>query len=377
MVSTLSEELRSPTVNKDHSVTLNLKSENAKKVEVSSDLKFKESVGQAGPGGLGSFSPMKKISNDVWTATSMPMLPGRYSYVLLVDGLYVLDPLNPFIRQVPTTQGVNVRINVVNVQADEPMPWDVFSDIPHGKVVIEKFYSEVLKQVKGLTIYLPPGYKSTVRYSVLYLLHGASGDYLTWYFDERADNIMDYLIAKGRAKEMIVVMPDGNVMSTGAMRIGVRPTATASPEERKIIAEKHVSYFVKEVMPFVESRYRVSKDSRAIAGLSMGGGQTLNLVTSHPEMFVAAGPFSAALSEDALNRLPSVREHLKGYKLVYVSCGNWDSLLERSRILSKKLDELGIQHIYYSDDFDHVMPFWQRSLTDFVSHLSKTYDKSQ
>ncbi|MDQ1281540.1 MAG: hypothetical protein QG670_2805 [Thermoproteota archaeon] len=126
MVDALSDELKSPIVNKDRSVTLSIKSENAIKVEVSSDLRFKENIGQAGLGGLGSVSPLKKTSNNVWTATSLPMLSGRYSYVLLVDGFYVLDLLNPFVRQVSTTQGVNVRINVVNVQADEPMPWDFF-----------------------------------------------------------------------------------------------------------------------------------------------------------------------------------------------------------------------------------------------------------
>ncbi|MDQ1281541.1 MAG: hypothetical protein QG670_2806 [Thermoproteota archaeon] len=123
-----------------------------------------------------------------------------------------------------------------------------FNKIPHGRILIEKFYSKILKQNKGLTICVPPGYEPSLEYPVLYLLHGASGDYLTWYFDENMDNIMDYLISEGRATEMIVAMPDGNVLTSGTMKIGDRSTAAASPEDRKIMTEKHNKYFVEEVM---------------------------------------------------------------------------------------------------------------------------------
>lgn len=378
MVNLLSGELKSPIVNKDRSVTFNLRSENAKMVEISADLKFETpSTGQTGIGGLGNLIPLKKTVSNVWTITSVPMLPGdSYTYSFIVDGLYVLDPLNPLIRRIAPTHGNDVKVNVVRIDAEEAMPWNLFSDIPHGKVVIERLHSETLKHVKPCAIYLPPGYKSTVRYPILYLLHGAGSDYGSWYYHGETDNIMDYLIAKGRAKEMIVAMPDGNVTSseatTGAVRAVVRPMMTASPEERRMRDERHLDYFVRDVMPFVESRYRISKDSRAIAGLSMGGGQTLNIIAGYPEMFMAAGTFSGASSDDVLTRLPSVKDQLKRYRPMYVSCGNWDSLLERSRMLSKKLDELGISHVYFSADLGHVMPFWQRSLIDFVSRLSET-----
>jgi len=357
----MNERLASPVVNKDRSVTFNLKNEYAKTVEVSGDFVF-------GPERhvLDARTPMKKGPGSVWTLTSLPMLPGTYGYMYVVDGLRTLDPLNPLIRRVAEPfRPLGLRMNIVRIEADEPMPWDVFSDIPHGRVVIEKFYSETLRQVKGCTFYLPPDYKPAQEYPVLYLLHGGGNDYLSWIFDEATDNIMDYLIYKGKTREMIVAMPDGQVGAFGAL-IG------APPAERRRLAELHEDYFFKEVMPFVESRYRVSRYTRTIAGLSMGGMQTSAIVTAHPEIFAAAGIFSSGASDQARERIPSIKDRLNGLKLLYVSCGNWDTLVqERNRALCTQLDENGIRYVYMSADAGHVAAFWQRSLVDYVSHLSQ------
>lgn len=358
----MSEDLSSPVVNKDRSVTFNLKNEYARTVEVSGDFVFGKELHV-----LDARTPMEKGSDNVWTLTSVPMLPGTYGYMYVVNGLRTLDPLNPLIRRVAEPfRPRGLRMNIVKIEAGDPMPWDLSDDIPHGKVVIEKFYSERLRRVKGCTFYLPPDYRPTEKYPVLYLLHGAGNDYLSWIFDEATDNIMDYLISKGKARKMIVAMPDGHVGAVGAL-------FTATPAERRKMAEQHEYYFFRDVMPFVESRYQVSSDNRTIAGLSMGGGQTSAIVTARPEMFTAAGIFSSGASDQAKERLPSIKDQLNRLKLLYVSCGNWDTLvLERNKELCSKLDEHGIRYIYMSADAGHVAAFWQRSLVDFASRLSQS-----
>jgi enterochelin esterase-like enzyme len=264
-------------------------------------------------------------------------------------------------------------VNKVEIPADEPMPWDFSSDIKHGRVILEKFYSRAFKQVKGCTIYLPPNYKPTKKYPILYLLHGAKGDSLTWVYSMNADNILDNMISQKKAKEMIVAMPDGHEGTVGALLdINQFTQAISKEETKRKLREEHTTYFIKDVVPFVESRYPVLKESRAIAGLSMGGGQTSNLIATHPKMFKAAGMFSSGIMDETLlAKFSSVKDQLKLYELIYVSCGKWDPILKESKALNEKLDELGIQHIYYSDDAGHINSFWSRSLADFVSRLSR------
>ncbi len=369
-----SVELRSPIVNKDRSVTLNLKSENAKVVEVTSELVFETTRVTTSLDGLqGGRIPVKKTANSVWTITSIPMLPGKYAYTFWVDGLMAFDPLNPLIRRVTSLSPFGGSVNKVDIPADKPMPWDFKSDIAYGSVILEKFYSRTFKQVKGCTIYLPPNYKPTKEYPILYLLHGAKGDFLTWVYSMNADNILDNMISEKKAKEMIVAMPDGHEGTVGTLLDISRFTQDISKKETKRkLREEHTTYFIKDVVPFVESRYRVLKESRAIAGLSMGGGQTSNLITTHPKMFNAAGMFSSGLMDETiLAKISSAKDQLKLYELIYISCGKWDPLLKESRTLHEKLDELGIQHVYYSDDAGHINSFWSRSLADFIGRLPK------
>jgi enterochelin esterase-like enzyme len=365
-------ELRSPIINKNNSVTLNLKSENAKNVEVTSELVFKTT--RATPnleGVLGGHIPMKKTSKNVWTITSIPMLPGRYAYSFWVDGLMTLDPLNPLIRRVNSLTPFGGSINRVDIPAEKPMPWEFSSDIAHGEIILDKFDSRTFEQVKGCSVYLPPGYEPTKRYPILYLLHGARADSLTWIFSVYADNIMDNLISEKKSKEMIVVMPDGHKGTVGTL-IDIAPFLKAhnSEETSRKILEEHTNYFINDVVPFVESGYSVLKEARAIAGLSMGGGQTFNIITTHPDMFSAAGMFSSGMIDDKLlTRLSKVKHQIKQYKLIYVSCGKRDPLLKQSETIKGKLEELEIKYVYYTADTGHVNNFWSRSLADFVHRL--------
>lgn len=362
--------LESPVVNKNNSVTLNLKSEDAKKVEVSSELVFEATHATTSLEGiLGGRIPLEKKSDNVWTITSIPMLPGIYAYSFYVNGLQTLDPLNPLIRRVNSLSPFGGSMNKVEIPAEKPMPWNFSSSIAHGTVVMEKFYSETFKQVKGCTIYLPPNYRPSERYPILYLLHGARGDCMSWIFSDYADNVLDNLISEKKAKETIVAMPDGHKGTVGSLiDIGLWSKAHDSEEGRRNLFEEHMRYFVNDVIPFVESKYRVLE--RAISGLSMGGGQTLNMVTTKPTMFTAAGMFSSGMIDDSmLERFSDVTRQLREYKLIYVSCGRRDPLLKQNEALKRKLDELGIQHTYYTDDTGHVNNFWSRSLADFLSRL--------
>ena len=163
------------------------------------------------------------------------------------------------------------------------------------------------------------------------------------------DNLMDYLRSNGAVPEMIVVMPDGHEGTIGTL---LQPYSQTSSEDngerRRREYIRHVSYFVNDVIPFIESKYNVSPEFRAIAGLSMGGYQTTHLITTHPDLFHAAGIFSAGAEESVLTRFSSVKDHLSKYRLVYLSCGNWDFLFDQSKALSKMLNELGISHVYYA-----------------------------
>ena len=358
----MSKDLVSPVVHEDRSITFNLKSENAKKVEIDGDLRFgRERVGPHKPVPP---APMTKTPNNIWTYTQEPVQPGIYRYCFLIDGIKTLDPLNPRRSDIGS---VSSR-SIVKVEAEKPMPWDMIPDIPHGTVTIEKIYSENLNQVKHCTLYLPPSYPTNAEtYPVLYLLHGGGDDYSSWIFKGNADNIMDYLISKGKTKEMVVVMPDGQVM-TPQERESKPPRNQITHRNR--IYERHANYLVKEVMPFIESRYRVKTQSRSIAGLSMGGSQSLNVAMNHPELFNALGVFSSGSAERLLNRLPQVKDQLKTIKKIYISGSIYDTGLEIFRALHKTMEELKIPHSYEeTQDGGHIWLVWQNALPRFLSFL--------
>jgi enterochelin esterase family protein len=367
----LSEEVISPIVNSDRSVTLNLKTpENIKKVEIQGDfiLGQKEVVPILTTSGV----PMK-ASGNVWTITTEKNLPGIYRYAFIVDGLKVIDPLNPWMRRMEQGQ----PFSMVKVPGDKPQPWDIIKGIPHGTVVRETMYSETLQDFRYCNIYLPPKYNPAKKYPIFYLLHGGGNDYANWLYDGTADRIMDYQIAKGKAKEMIVAMPDGNMMTqeTNARTLD-SARATAQKELTKVLSSyeamfaAHLKYFVNEVMPFVESKYPVATDSRAIAGLSMGEIETFNLITAHPELFKAAGLFSG-VAQNATVRISAVKDQLKKYKLVYVAVGNVDKkdIREGMKSIPSLMDELGIPNKYFETEGGHIWAVWQRALVNFVALL--------
>lgn len=365
----MNDPLFSPVVNKDKTISFYLKCEFAKNVELGGDFRLGRDV--VGPRGLESVA--MKHRNGVWTYTTESVLPGIYRYFFSLDGIRTLDPLNPWKERAPVRS-----YSLVKVVGDDGMPWDLLPHIPHGSIVVEKIHSKTLDQIKRCSVYLPPNYHLTSeKYPVLYLLHGAGGDYNSWIYKGTADNIMDYLLYKGKSKEMIIVMPDGTVLSNEEyieiMRLIAQGRVYSERSNKVItsmISDQHLNYFVNDLLPFVESKYRISKESRIIAGLSMGGAQTFNLITSYPDMFKAAGMFSSGPTEEARNRLPFVKDQLRNYNPIYVSCGSWDSIIEHTRIIHKTLQKNELKHLYKeTDDGGHFWSLWQRNLTEFIPQV--------
>jgi len=274
----------SPDVQGDRRVTFRILAPNAQKVELRSPGDI------PGIGGRGG-TPLQfaKNAEGVWEATTAAIPAGAYRYVFVVDGVTVADSRNPATSQTNTT-----------VYSLAVVPGsDVFDtkNVPHGAVASVFYNSSALGGIRRMHVYTPPGYESGKdKYPVFYLLHGAGDVDDSWTSVGRAGFILDNLIASGRAKPMIVVMPAGHV--NGAGKALGAPAAPAAP----VIApagqpDPFAQDFVNDLMPYVEKNYRVLTDrqSRAIAGLSMGGSQTLNIAIPHLDKFAYIGVFSSGI----------------------------------------------------------------------------------
>jgi enterochelin esterase family protein len=376
------EAKTSVVVNADRSVSFSFRSEGAENVQIGGDLRLGRK--EVGPFAVNSV-PMKKSAENVWTYTSEPAQPGIYRYFFVVDG-----------TEMPARR--------IKVAGPEHMPWDLRPDIPHGTLVIEKFRSEVLKEVipylggvaasdgpvARVAIYLPPGYGSTQKkYPALYLLHSGGsdedgGNHLEWVSKGYADNIMDSLIASGKAKEMILVMPDRALWRAKEKRQLLEASGKDLEVLWEALNERSHRYVIDEVMPFVASRYRLSGEI-AVAGLSGGGGESLHLMTSNPETFIAAGVLSGSggmiQSEDhepygtiMRNELIAAKPKLGRVKLLYLACGNYDPHLDSMRTMHRMLDDLKIHHVYAESAGGHEWAFWSRSLVDFATRLSQVLE---
>jgi enterochelin esterase-like enzyme len=222
--------------------------------------------------------PMTKGDNGVWEATTDPLPPGAYRYNFSVNGVATIDPRNPGI-----SESNNNVWSVVYVPGADFMET---KDVPHGAVAAVSYQSTALRRVRRMHVYTPPGYeRGAGTFPVLYLLHGAGDNDESWTSVGRAGLILDNLIAAKKARPMIVVMPAGHTSRTPANAIGRAAT------------DEFVQDFVQDVMPYIEQHYRVIADRshRAIAGLSMGGNQTLHVAIPRLDQFAYVGVFSSGL----------------------------------------------------------------------------------
>src|SRR3954452_2104574 len=221
-------------------------------------------------------APMTKNGEGVWEVSVGPLVPGAYRYTFNIGGVPVIDPRNPSV-----SESNNNVWSLVVVPGSENMD---IRNVPHGAVEAVTYQSSALGRTRRMHIYTPPGYeKNTTKYPVLYLLHGASDSDDSWTSAGRANFIEDNLIAAGKAKPMIIVMPAGHTTRAGFTVPGA--------------ADEFARDFTGDVMPYIEKNYRVMTDrnSRAIAGLSMGGGQTLTIAIPNLNKFAYIGVFSSGL----------------------------------------------------------------------------------
>ncbi len=233
----------------------------------------------------------------------------------------------------------------------------VREDVPHGQLELIEYESKTVGTTRKATVYTPPGYSSEQKYPVLYLLHGIGGDETEWVRFANPNVLFDNLMADGKAVPMIVVMPNGRAQKNDRAEGNVMQSAPAfATFERDLLDD---------LIPAIEAKYSVATDreKRAIAGLSMGGGQSFNFGLGNLDTFAWVGPFSAAPNtKPAIDLIPDVAEAKAKLKLLWISCGNKDGLIRISQNMHKFLQEHEIDHVWHVDEHGHDPAHWSSSL---------------
>jgi enterochelin esterase family protein len=317
------------------------------------------------PGGFEP-RPLKKGEKGVWELALDPVDPGAYRYLFNVDGVLTADPRN----QAASQSNGNLW-SVLLVPGADFM--DV-ADVPHGAVARVTYRSAALGKDRRMHVYTPPGYEGgTDKYPVLYLLHGAGDSDDSWTSVGRANFILDNLIAAGKAKPMIVVMPNGHTGPFSFIAPTERPK-DAGPVGNAGFEDE----FEKDIRPYVEKHYRVQTDraSRAIAGLSMGGAQTLNLVGAHPADYGYAGVFSSAVIFGKTSDWEKEHEKglddadaRKGLKLLWFATGKEDFLMPRTKETVELFKKHGFDPVFKETSGGHTWINWQKYLNEFAPQL--------
>lgn len=368
------QQIVSPEVNADGTVTFRLMAPNAQTVQITGDFlpteKMDTPMGQMdGPGK----AALTKDDKGLWTYQSAALKPELYNYSFIVDGFTTTDPNNPFL-----IRDVASATNIFLIGGGHAELFKV-NDVPHGSVTRRWYDSPGLGMDRRVTIYTPPGYESSKdSYPVLYLLHGAGGDEEAWINLGRTSQILDNLIAEGKAKPMIVVMPNGNVIQDGAPGEGSKGFYKPQFMVAKTMDGTYETNF-KDIITFVESNYRVKADkaNRAIAGLSMGGFHSLHISNNYPDTFDYVGLFSAAIMprEDASGKMYSdfdaklKAEMDNGYQLYWIAIGKTDFLYDANKEFRAKLDAMKMPYDYVESEGGHTWRNWRVYLTEFAPKL--------
>ena len=319
---------------------------------------------------------LEKDDKGVWAATVGPLTPDYYSYTFTIDGVRTLDPKNAMIKQ-----GVNSLDNMFLVPGDQA----AFEDnrmVPHGQIRQVWYQSSTLDMQRRMHVYVPPGYDSSKdKYPVFYLLHGGGDEDSGWSTIGRAGFIMDNLLADKKAKPMIVVMPNGSLPRPANMPAFV-PGSTPSPEfiaAMNAAQERFTKELLNDVEPAVQKNFRVleGREHRAIAGLSMGGGQTLRVVTGNPDKFAYVGVWSAGVgvqqTADFEKRnaafLGSADKLNKQVKVFWIGAGDVDFALPGTKNLVELLNKNGIKNQVTISGGGHTWINWRHYLNDFAPLL--------
>lgn len=363
----------SPEVHSDGTVTFRMKVPKAVKVTVTGDFLPKVKVGTEEKSG---FADLEEKENGVWEYTTpSPLAPELYSYNFIVDGLKMTDPSNVYV-----TRDVVTMNNIFLVDGKESELYKV-QPVKHGTVSKVWYQSKMLGVDRRLTIYTPAGYEtSKQRYPVLYLLHGMGGDEEAWITLGRVAQIMDNLIASGKAQPMIVVMPNGNIDQQAAA--GYSPEGFVTPTiELPHTTDGTYETSFPEIVNFVDACYRTDKrkSSRAIAGLSMGGFHSMQISKEYPDLFAYVGLFSASarlkgrvespIYENVEQKIK--KQFQKGVSLYWIGIGKDDFLYEENQKFRSLLDKNKFSYSYKETSDGHVWKNWRIYLKEFVPLLFK------
>ncbi len=358
---TPNDTLRSPEVGADGRVTFRLYAPDAREVKLNAE--GREATPGMTPEELRKIAgpvAMTRGANGVWTVDFGPIQPGVYRYTFVVDGVQTTDPRNPV-----SSESLN------SVRSMYEVPGAAFeeyrADVPHGAIATVWYQSAAVGGLRRMHVYTPPGYERDGRsYPVLYLLHGGGDTDDSWPTVGRAGAILDNLIAAKQAVPMIVVMPAGHVSREFSLRTGMNTMGHDQFNED----------LTGSVIPFVDHTYRTAEDRehRAIAGLSMGGVQTLNISLSHPELFDYVGVFSSGW-------FPNVREQEKKtdlaqykasgqeFRLYWVGVGKYDIANANSGATVELLKKYGIEPVTQESGGFHAWNNWRDYLHEFAPQL--------
>ncbi|HMC62168.1 MAG TPA: alpha/beta hydrolase-fold protein [Candidatus Solibacter sp.] len=342
--------LRSPEVDSTRRVTFRLRAPKAGEVSVSGEF-------------LDAGKSLQKDDQGVWSVTIGPVAPEIYNYNFTIDGVRTIDPNNPNVKTGSTPGTI---ASILEVPGEGPAFYDGQA-VPHGEIHTHWYQSKSLNALRRVTVYTPPGYDQSApaRYPVLYLFHGANADETAWTRLGHVNLILDNLLAAGKAKPFVVVMPFG---------YGVPPgTPASAPGDNTTLFSRDL---IEDVIPAIQSKYRVntSRDQRAIAGLSMGGGESLGIGLNHLDLFSYVAGFSAALRPPGFPKtfaglVANPQEANQKLHLLWVGCGNQDSLFAPAKSFSAFLEEHQIKHTFRETPGAHTWMVWRRYLNELAPLL--------
>ena len=373
-------QVASPVVNPDKSVTFNLIAPEAQKVQITGDfLPPKKIEYQGNTYDATGVAELKKDDKGVWSFTSETLKPELYTYNMIVDGVNILDPLNVY-----NIRDISNLFSVLLIDGDARTDLYKVNKVAHGTVSKVWYESPTAGLTRRLTVYTPAGYETSGKeYPVFYLLHGIGGDENAWSELGRAAQIMDNLIAQGKAEPMILVMTNGNISQEacpGETSEGFKVPTMMLPKTM----EGSFETAFPDVVKFIEKTYRVKKDKahRAIAGLSMGGFHSLFISINNPDLFDYVGLFSAAVDQqqngngghpeiyaDRNAKIDNLFS--KNPKLFWIGIGKTDFLIKNNNDLRAYLDSKKHKYTYLETDGGHIWRNWRIYLTEYAPLLFK------
>ena len=366
--------VKSPEINADKTVTFRLHAPKAITVQLTGDC-------------VDGVVSMKEDSLGVWSYTTAKLEPELYSYSFIVNGMRMLDPSNIYQNRDVATW---TSIFIISDQKGDKGDLYSVNKVPHGNLSKVWYESPTLKLTRRMTVYTPAGYDKGKNYPVLYLLHGAGGDENAWSELGRAAQILDNLIAMGKAKPMLVVMTNGNpntAAAPGEWDFGMyQPSMGGGVQLPQAAASMDESFM--DVVNFIEKNYKVAKNkaNRAICGLSMGGGHSFAISKRYPTTFDYVGLFSAAVSVgqwgdrtpliDRMNTNAEFNQQMAALfaakpKLYWIAIGKTDFLYQQNADLRKWLDSKGYPYTYRETDGGHIWRNWRIYLSEFAQMIFK------